>query len=94
MQDCNARLITDSTNKANSINFNYASVFGCERNIPQITQIHSGKPFTINIKMIRNRLAAIGRNKSIGSDGFSWGHFKTGCRNHDSVSFSVAGRNN
>ena len=28
-----------------------------------------GEPFTINMKMIRKRLAAIGRNKSIGSDG-------------------------
>ena len=53
---------------ANSPNSNYVSVFGRERNIPQITQTHSGEPF--NIKMIRKRLAAIGRNKLIDRKGF------------------------
>jgi len=32
-------------------------------------QFSMGEPFTINMKMIRNRLAAIGRNRSIGPDG-------------------------
>ena len=30
---------------------------------------NSGEPFTINIKLIRKRLAVIGRNKSMGPDG-------------------------
>ena len=46
-----------------------------------------GKPFTINIKMIRKRLAAIGRNKSIGSGGVPGEVIKrAGC--------AVAGLNN
>ena len=32
-------------------------------------QLNMGEPFTINMKMVRKRLAAIGRNKSIGPDG-------------------------
>jgi len=55
--------------RANSLNSYYASVFGCKRNIAQIKITRSGEPFTINIKMIRMRLAAIRRNKSMGPDG-------------------------
>jgi hypothetical protein len=33
-------------------------------------QFSMGEPFTINMKKVRKRLAAIGRNKSTGSDGF------------------------
>jgi hypothetical protein len=47
------------------LNSNYASVFGCERNILKIKRTHSSELVTINIKMIRRRLAAIGRNRSV-----------------------------
>jgi len=39
IKDCNGRLITDSVDKANSLNSCYASVFGCEGNILQIKPI-------------------------------------------------------
>jgi len=69
IQACNGRHITDSTDKANSLNSYYASVFGCKRNIAQIKITRSGEPFTINIKMIRKQLAAITGNNSMGPDG-------------------------
>ena len=64
IQDRNGRFITDSLDKANSLSSCHASVFGCERNIAQIKTTHSVEPFTINIKMIKKRPAAIGRKKS------------------------------
>jgi len=69
IKDYNGGPITYSTDKTASLNSCYASVFGCERNTPQIKQTHSGEPCTTNIKMIRKRLAAIGRNKLEGPKG-------------------------
>ena len=69
IQDRNGRLITESIDKARSLSSYYASVFGCERNIAQIKTTRSGKPFTINIKMIKKRPAPIGRKKSIRPNG-------------------------
>jgi hypothetical protein len=68
IKDCNGRIITDSIKKANSLNFYYSSVFSSEGNIPNIQGIISSKPFTIDTKIIRKRFAAIGKNKSVGSD--------------------------
>jgi len=62
-KDNNGKLITDPSEKANSLNPSYASAFSCERNNPQIKSTESGKPFTININIIRKRLSAIGRKK-------------------------------
>jgi hypothetical protein len=61
-------LITEPIEKANSLNSYYAFVFSCERNTPQIQSTDSGKPFTISINILRKRLTAIGRNKSVGPD--------------------------
>jgi hypothetical protein len=65
IKDGNGRLITDSTEKANSLNFSYSSVFSCGRCIPQIQRANSGEPFTIGTKIIWKKLAAIGKNKSV-----------------------------
>ena len=78
IKDCNGRLIIDSIEKANSLNFYYSSVFSCERNIQQIELSNSGEPFAISTKIIRKRLAAIGKNKSIGPDGISGEILKLG----------------
>ena len=78
IKDCNGRLIIDSIEKANSLNFYYSSVFSCERNIQQIECSNSGEPFAISTKTIRKRLAAIGKNKSIGPDGISGEILKLG----------------
>jgi hypothetical protein len=48
------------------LNNYYASVFSCERDIPEIKSTHSDEPFTIKISIIRKRLTMIGRNKSVG----------------------------
>jgi hypothetical protein len=78
IKDGNGLLITDSTEKANSLNFYYSSVFSCERNIPQIQRANSGEPFTFSIKIIRKRLAALGQNKSVGPNGVSGEILKLG----------------
>jgi hypothetical protein len=60
--------ITDPVRKANKLNDYYASVFSCERDIPEINPTYSENPFTIKISIIRKRLARIGRKKSVGPD--------------------------
>ena len=37
-------------------------------NIPHIQRENTGEPFTIYIKIIRGRIGAIGKNKSLGPD--------------------------
>ena len=64
-KDHNGRSITDPTEKANSLNSYYASLFIFERNNPQIQPTESGKSFTISINIISKRLLAIGRKKSV-----------------------------
>ena len=68
MKDFNGEQITDPVDKANNLNNYYASVFSCERDIPDIISTHSDKHFNIKISIIRKRLAMIGRNKSVGPD--------------------------
>jgi len=65
IKDCNGGLITDPTNRANNLNSYYASVFSCERVIPDINSTHSDKHFNIKISIIRKRLAMIRRSKSV-----------------------------
>jgi hypothetical protein len=68
IKDGNGQLITDSIEVANSLNFYYSSVFSCECSILQIKRANSGEPFEINTKIIRKRLAVLGKNKSVGPD--------------------------
>ena len=68
IKDCNGRIITDLTEKANSLNFYYSSVFSSEGNHPHIQGENTGKPFTFDNKIIRKRIAAIGENKSVEPD--------------------------
>jgi hypothetical protein len=71
IKDVSGRLVTDSIEKANTLNIYYSSVFSRERSIPQIQHATSGKPFIVSTKIIRKRLEAIGKNKSVGPDGIS-----------------------
>jgi hypothetical protein len=50
----------------------------CLRSIPQIQRVNSGEPFTISTKVIRKRLAAIGKNKPVGPDSVSGEILKLG----------------
>jgi hypothetical protein len=52
MKDGNGRLVTDSIEKAKSLNFYYSSVFSCEHSIPQVQCANSGEPFTISTKSL------------------------------------------
>jgi len=65
VKDCNGGHITDSVDKANNLNNHYASVFSCERDIPDINSAHWDKTFTIIISIIRKT----GRNNSVGPEG-------------------------
>jgi hypothetical protein len=65
----NGMIITDTTEKAIILNSYYASVFCCDRNIPEIKVTNQGETSNINTKFIRKILAKIGRNKSVGQDG-------------------------
>jgi len=42
IKDCKGGLITDPAGKANNLNKYYASVYSCERVIPDINSTHSG----------------------------------------------------
>jgi hypothetical protein len=66
IKDHNGRFIRDPIEKANIY---YASLFSRERNNPQIKSTQSGKPITNSISIIRKRLSAIGKKKSVGPDG-------------------------
>jgi hypothetical protein len=78
IKDVNGRLVTDPIEKANSLNFYYFSIFSCERSIPQIQHVITGEPFAVNTKIIRKRLTAIGKNKSVGPDSISGEMLKLG----------------
>jgi hypothetical protein len=68
IKDENVKPITESLEKAKALNSYFASIFSYKRNNPQIQSTDVGKPFTVSIKSIRKRLAAIGRKKSVGPD--------------------------
>ena len=55
---------------------------------------NTGEPLTIDIKIIRRRVRAIGKNKSVGPDRVSGEIFKTGRGSHDSVSSATTRSNN
>ena len=78
IKDHNGTIITDNNDKANILNSYYSSVFFffllsffCDRNIPEIKLANPGETIIIDTKIIRKRLAKIGRNKSVGPDGFT-----------------------
>jgi len=50
----------------------------CDHNILHIQDESTGDPFTNDIKTIRRRIKAIGKNKSVGPDRVSGENFKLG----------------
>jgi hypothetical protein len=70
IKDHNRTIITDTTEKANILNFYYSSVFCSDRYIPEIKLANSGETFIISTKVIRKSLSKIGRNKSVGQMDF------------------------
>ena len=78
IKDHNRTIITDNFEKTNFLNSYYLSVFCSDRYIPEIKLTNSGETFIINTKFIRKILAKIGRNKSLGPDGFSGEILKLG----------------
>ena len=78
IRDYNGRIITDPIDKANSFNSYYLTVFSSEGNIPCMQGENTGDPFTIDTKIIRRRVRAIGKNKSVGPDRVSGEILKLG----------------
>ena len=78
IKDRNGRIITDPTGKANVLNYYYSTIFSSEDSIQHIQGINSANPFTIDIKTIRRRIRAIGKNKSVGPDNISGEIIKMG----------------
>jgi hypothetical protein len=78
LEDHNGKLITEPIEKANTLDSYYASIFNCERTCLQIPLTDPGKPFTVSINIIRKRLSAIGKKKSVGPDGISGQILKLG----------------
>ena len=70
--------ITDPTGKANVLNYYYSTIFSSEDSIQHTQGINSANPFTIDIKTIRRRIRAIGKNKSVGPDNISGEIIKMG----------------
>jgi hypothetical protein len=68
INDGGGRIITDPAEKANLLNFYYSTIFSREDSIPQIQEVNKTKPFVMDIKTIRRRIRAIGKNKSVGPD--------------------------
>ena len=56
----------------------YSTVFSSEGNILHIKGENTGDPFTTDIKTIRRRIKATGKNKSVGPDLFSGEILKLG----------------
>jgi hypothetical protein len=68
IKDSSGRIITDSTEKANTLNSYYSTIFNREESIPQIQEVNKINPFTIDINALRRRIRTIGKNKSVGPD--------------------------
>ena len=68
IKDGSGLIITDPTDKANSLNFYFSTIFSKEECLPQIQEVNKNHPFTIDIKTIRRRIRTIGKNKSVGPD--------------------------
>ena len=71
IKDSYGRIITDSINEAYLFNSYYLTVCNSEGNIQHMQGKNTGEPFTIDIKTIRRRIRATGRNKSVGPDRLS-----------------------
>jgi len=77
-KDCNGRIITDAIEKANTFNSYCSTIFSNEGNILHIQGENAGDPFITDIKTIRRRIKAIGKNKSVGPDRVSGEILKLG----------------
>ena len=73
-----SRTVTDAIEKTNTFDSYYSTVFSCEGNILHIQSENTGDPFTTDIKTIRRRIKAIGKNRSVGPDQVSGEILKLG----------------
>jgi len=78
IKDCNGRIITDAIEKDNTFNSYYSTLFSSEGNIIHMQGENTDDPFTADIKTIRRRIKAIGKNKSLGPDRVSGEILKLG----------------
>jgi len=69
----NGKIITDPTEKSDIFNSYCACVFCCDRNIPEIKLANPAETFITDTKVIRKRLAKIGKNKSVSTEILKFG---------------------
>jgi hypothetical protein len=68
IKDINGLIIKDATEKANTFNSYYLTVFSNEDNFIHIQGGNIGEPFTTDVKIIRRKIKAICENKPVGPD--------------------------
>ena len=68
IKDCNGRIITNAIEMTNTFKSYYSTVFSSEGNILPIQSENTCDPFATDIKTIRRRTKAIGKNKSVRPD--------------------------
>ena len=78
IMDCNGRIIADQTEKENSLNLYYSTVFSSDSNIPHIQSENTGDPFKVDITTVKRRTGAIRKSKSVGPDRVSGEILKMG----------------
>jgi hypothetical protein len=78
IKDSNGLIITDATEKASTFPSYYSTVLSNEDNIIHIQGGNTGEPFTIDVKIIRRKIKAIGKNKSVAPDRVSGETLKLG----------------
>ena len=69
----NGTIFTDNTEKSDISNSYYACVFFCDRNIPEIKLANPAETFITDTKIVRKRLAKIGKNKSLSTEILKFG---------------------
>ena len=78
IKDSNGQIITDAKEKANMFNSYYATVFSSQGKTLHTQSRNTGEPFITDSKIIRRRVKALGKNKSVGPDRISGDILKLG----------------
>ena len=66
IKDCNGRIITDSIEKGNSLNFYYSSLFSSDGNIPHILDENSVILSPLVLKSLGKGLQRLGKTNQQG----------------------------
>ena len=90
IKDHIGKLLTDPTQKSNSLNSYICVYFSCERNNPQILSTKPGKPFIIVLKLQESDYQQ-SKKEMHRTRWYSWGNFKVRQGSHDPIPREIAG---